>query len=73
MTTDAAMALASSGIAGLDDIMRGGFPRERLFLIAGSPGTGKTTLAMQFLLEGVARGETCLVLAVRTFVITAVR
>jgi circadian clock protein KaiC len=59
MGTDAAQ-VASSGIAGLDDIMRGGFPRECMFLIAGSPGTGKTTLAMQFLLEGIRRDETCL-------------
>jgi circadian clock protein KaiC len=51
---------AASGIAGLDDILRGGFPRDRLFLIAGTPGTGKTTLAMQFLLAGIAAGETCL-------------
>jgi circadian clock protein KaiC len=51
---------ASSGIAGLDDILRGGFPRDCMLLIAGTPGTGKTTLAMQFLLEGIARDETCL-------------
>src|SRR5687768_3953954 len=51
---------AASGIAGLDDILRGGFPRDRSFLIAGTPGTGKTTLAMQFLLAGIAAGETCL-------------
>ncbi len=44
----------------MDDILRGGFPRDRLFLIAGTPGTGKTTLAMQFLLAGIAAGETCL-------------
>ncbi|HUQ50712.1 MAG TPA: ATPase domain-containing protein [Gammaproteobacteria bacterium] len=60
MKTGAAEPVAASGIAGLDDILRGGFPRECLFLIAGTPGTGKTTLAMQFLLEGAKRGETCL-------------
>ena len=48
------------GIDGLDDILRGGFPRECLFLVTGAPGTGKTSLAMQFLLEGVRRGERCL-------------
>ena len=48
------------GIAGLDDILRGGFPQNCLFLIAGTPGTGKTTLAMQFLLEGVRLKERCL-------------
>jgi circadian clock protein KaiC len=51
---------AASGIPGLDDILAGGFPVGRLFLIEGAPGTGKTTLALQFLLEGVERGETVL-------------
>lgn len=44
----------------MDDILAGGLPAERLYLIYGSPGVGKTTLAMQFLLEGVRRGEECL-------------
>lgn len=51
---------ASSGIEGLDDILRGGFTPNRLYLIAGVPGSGKTTMALQFLLEGVRRGETVL-------------
>ena len=51
---------APSGIAGLDDIIRGGFPENCLYLVSGPPGTGKTSLAMQFLLEGAARGERCL-------------
>ena len=46
-----------TGIAGLDDILGGGLIPQRLYLIEGSPGTGKTTLALQFLLEGVRRGE----------------
>lgn len=49
--------LAGTGIEGLDDVLRGGLPRERMYLIQGSPGVGKTTLAMQFLLEGARRGE----------------
>ena len=63
MNRDAADLHATSGIAALDDILRGGFPRGSMVLIAGTPGTGKTTLAMQFLLEGIARGETCLYVA----------
>ncbi len=48
---------ARTGIRGLDDILGGGLPRDRLYLIDGEPGTGKTTLALQFLLEGEVRGE----------------
>ncbi|TWT48010.1 Circadian clock protein kinase KaiC [Rubripirellula amarantea] len=47
----------STGIDTLDEIMRGGFTADRLYLIEGYPGTGKTTLAMQFLLDGVSKGE----------------
>jgi circadian clock protein KaiC len=46
-----------TGIAGLDDIVNGGLPQGHLYLVEGNPGTGKTTLALQFLLEGVRRGE----------------
>lgn len=49
-----------TGIPGLDDILKGGFPQNCLSLISGAPGTGKTTLAMQFLLQGLAQGERCL-------------
>lgn len=48
----------STGITGLDAILKGGLPQHRLQLIEGDPGTGKTTLGMQFLLAGAARGET---------------
>lgn len=47
----------ATGIEGLDNILGGGLPRNRIYLIEGDPGTGKTTLALQFLLEGVRRGE----------------
>ncbi len=47
----------STGVPGLDAVLGGGLPRNRLYLVDGEPGTGKTTLAMQFLLEGRARGE----------------
>src|SRR6476469_8501665 len=46
-----------SGISGLDTVLGGGFTPNRLYLIEGVPGSGKTTLALQFLLEGVRRGE----------------
>ncbi len=48
---------ASTGIEGLDDILSGGLPARRLYLVQGNPGTGKTTLSLQFLLGGAARGE----------------
>jgi circadian clock protein KaiC len=57
---ETAERVVPSGIGGLDDIMRGGFPENCLYLITGQPGTGKTSLAIQFLLEGVRRGERCL-------------
>jgi circadian clock protein KaiC len=48
---------AATGVAGLDNIMAGGLSRKRVFLLEGAPGTGKTTIATQFLMEGEARGE----------------
>jgi circadian clock protein KaiC len=48
----------STGIPGLDQLLHGGWPRDRMHLIEGEPGTGKTTLALQFLLEGRRSGET---------------
>jgi circadian clock protein KaiC len=53
-------AKAPFGIDGLDDVLRGGLPSNRLYLIKGRPGVGKTTLALQFLLAGASAGETCL-------------
>lgn len=46
-----------TGISGLDDILRGGLPADCMYLLMGTPGAGKTTMAMQFLMEGVRRGE----------------
>ena len=48
------------GIEGLDNVLGGGLDRGRTFLVEGSPGTGKTTIALQFLLAGAAAGERCL-------------
>src|SRR5687767_4635627 len=47
----------ATGIEGLDHILGGGFTANRIYLIEGDPGSGKTTLALQYLLEGRARGE----------------
>ncbi len=52
--------LAASGIDGLDDVLGGGFRSNRLYLVEGVPGSGKTTLSLQFLREGVRLGESVL-------------
>ncbi len=49
--------IARTGVAGLDEILRGGLPRGHVYLVEGVPGAGKTTLGLQFILEGAARGE----------------
>lgn len=54
------VARTSTGIPGLDNILCGGLAAHRLYLVDGNPGVGKTTLALQFLLEGVRVGERCL-------------
>jgi len=51
---------APLGVPGLDDVLQGGLIRGRLYLLDGNPGAGKTTLALQYLLEGVRRGERCM-------------
>lgn len=56
MTPDAA-SKAAFAIEGLDEVLRGGLPRGRLYLLKGRPGVGKTTLALQFLLSGLKEGE----------------
>src|SRR6185369_10780822 len=52
--------VAATGVAGLDSILMGGFPRGRVYLVQGDPGVGKTTLGLQFLLEGIRNGETAM-------------
>ena len=52
--------IAKAGIWGLDNVLSGGFSRGHLFLIEGAPGTGKTTMALQFLMAGACAGEKCL-------------
>lgn len=58
--TSASDRRISIGVAGIDDILGGGLPAGHLYLLEGDPGTGKTTIAMQFLLEGIKRGERCM-------------
>ena len=50
-------SLCPTGVPGLDDILGGGLPRNRLYLLQGQPGVGKTTIALQFLLDGARVGE----------------
>ena len=57
MSAQGAPSKALFGVNGLDDILCGGLARDRLYLVEGEPGSGKTTLAMQFLLDGAAAGE----------------
>ena len=49
--------VVSTGIPGLDAVLAGGLPANRLYLLEGDPGSGKTTVGLQFLLEGMKRGE----------------
>ena len=46
-----------TGVSGLNDILSGGLPAGQMYLLEGDPGTGKTTLAMQFIIAGVKAGE----------------
>lgn len=47
----------STGISGLDDVLNGGFPRGHFFLLEGEPGAGKTTVGLQFLMDGARNGD----------------
>src|SRR6476660_9689675 len=51
------IARCSSGCPGLDDVLGGGLPVGHFYLVEGEPGTGKTTLALQFVAESIKRGE----------------
>jgi circadian clock protein KaiC len=57
MQTTAALPRARTSIWGLDDVLEGGLARNRLHLLEGSPGTGKTTIALQYLISGAGDGE----------------
>ena len=56
-TTHSSTQAIATGVAGLDSVLHGGLTPNRLYLVEGTPGSGKTTLGLQFLLEGVSQGE----------------
>jgi circadian clock protein KaiC len=58
-TATGELPLVGVGVEGLDDVLRGGLVANRMYLVEGDPGSGKTTLATQFLLEGVRLGQSC--------------
>lgn len=59
-----AMIKESSGIEGLDNILSGGFPKGRAYLISGEPGTGKTIFSMQYLLSGIRQGQKAIYISI---------
>ncbi len=61
-TTTSELRRDRTGITGLDDVLCGGLPKNRVYLVKGEPGAGKTTLALQFLFEGRRTGERTLYL-----------
>src|SRR5262245_33917958 len=59
-STGSTSPLVATGIEGFDDIIGGGLTPNRIYLIEGDPGSGKTTLALRFMLEGLQKRESCL-------------
>jgi circadian clock protein KaiC len=57
LPADPSKTQAEFGIPGLDDVLSGGLDRDRVYLLEGNPGTGKTTAALRFLIEGAGEGE----------------
>ena len=57
MTDEKTSSRMDTGVGGLNDILSGGLPSGQMYLLEGDPGTGKTTLAMQFIIAGVQAGE----------------
>ncbi len=57
MTAESNSARIATGVPGLDEVLAGGLPRNRVYLVQGDPGAGKTTLGLQVLLEGTRQGE----------------
>lgn len=63
LETNQGQGHAETGVTGLDEVLGGGLLQHRLYLLEGDPGSGKTTIALQFLLAGVRRGERCMFVA----------
>ncbi len=61
-STDSALSQVSSGILGLDELLRGGYLKGRMYLISGGAGTGKTTIGLHCLADGLENGETVLLI-----------
>ena len=57
---DADASPIATGVEGLDYVLRGGYAKFRSHLVEGRPGSGKTTVGLQFLIEGISRGDRCL-------------
>jgi circadian clock protein KaiC len=57
------MDRVSTGVPGLDTMLRGGLPAGRPYILTGSPGSGKSILSMHFLVDGMNRGESCMLVA----------
>ena len=58
------MEKVNSGIEGLNQLLYGGFPSGRAYLVSGEPGTGKTIFSLQYLLEGLKLGEKCIYISI---------
>jgi len=54
----------SSGISGLDKMLNGGIPQGHIVVVMGDPGTGKTTLALQYIHDGLDKGESCIYISI---------
>lgn len=57
------MEQLNTGVAGLDEMLKGGIPKEHIIAVLGSPGTGKSTFALQFIYAGLLKGENCIYLS----------